>query len=185
MVAGTLTKADKYNKQQIYAPIAEALGVDTKALIARDGMTPQINALILESTQWANKLRDDTLEFFTAGVLRQMALGKSLDQITKEFTGEVKSRKNHAKFIARQQVSTFNAMATKIRHQKIGIEKGIWITGRDERVRESHKDRDGDEFDLSVGLYSSIDKKTLFPGIDYNCRCTYRAVIDDFAGLDI
>jgi SPP1 gp7 family putative phage head morphogenesis protein len=185
MVAGTLTKADKYNKQQLYAPIAEALGVDTKALIAKDGMTPQINALILESAQWANKLRDDTLEFFTAGVLRQMALGKSIDQITKEFTGEVKNRKNHAIYVARQQVSTFNSMATKIRHQKIGITRGIWITGMDGRERESHADRHEKEFDLSVGLYSSIDKKTLFPGIDHGCRCTYRALIDEFAGLNI
>jgi SPP1 gp7 family putative phage head morphogenesis protein len=179
-VGSLLSKVDKYGQQQVYLPAEEVLGINMKQLLARDISQPQVNALIQESIQWVKKLRDETLESFTSETLRQMSQGKDLNDIvanTKEITSK---RKNAAKFVARNQVANFNAMTTKIRHQKLGIEKGIWVTSKDERVRKSHKERNGKEFDLSEGLYSSEDGKTLFPGTDYQCRCTYRAIIPEF-----
>lgn len=173
---GVLNKANKFNEERVYNPVQDIVGIDTAALIAKEGLTPQINALILETAQWSKKLRDDTLEFFTANTLRGMSLGKSLDDIIAEFDLESEKSVTKAQFIARQQISNFNGMSTKLRHQKLGIKEGIWITSRDERVRECHKVRDGKTFDLSEGLFSSCDGKTLFPGQDFNCRCTYRAV---------
>lgn len=174
-----LGRVNKYNQDRTYAPIEQGLGISTTALIAKEGLKPQVNALIGETTQWAKKLRDDTLEHFTANTMRAMSLGQPLEEILAGFDMEASKRKNHAKFIARNQVANFNGLTTKIRHQKLGITEGIWITSRDERVRECHKVRDGKEFDLSKGLFSSCDGKWLFPGTDYQCRCTYRAIIPE------
>jgi len=171
-----LNKANNYNRDRVYNPVQEIVGINTTAIAAKEALTPEFNALILETAQWAKKLRDDTLEHFTANTLRAMTLGKSLEDIISEFDSEALKSKTKARFIARNQISNFNGMATKLRHQKLGIKKGRWITSRDERVRNCHQVRDGKEFDLSEGLYSSCDGKTLFPGQDYNCRCTYLAI---------
>ena len=106
-----------------------------------------------------------------------MAQGDSLDTIVSQFDGLVAKRKNHAKFLARNQVQNYNSVTTKIRAQNLGITKAVWITAGDERVRPSHADREDKEFDLSEGLYSSFDDKYLLPGTDYNCRCTYEMII--------
>jgi uncharacterized protein with gpF-like domain len=67
----------------------------------------------------------------------------------------------------------------KTRAQKLGITRAKWIVSNDERLRPSHKDRENKEFDLSEGLYSSLDGKTLLPGTDYQCRCSYRMILED------
>jgi SPP1 gp7 family putative phage head morphogenesis protein len=175
----TLSKVNEYNQQRTYAPVESSLGLNTTALIAKEGLKPQVNALMLETANWSKKLRDDTLEHFTANTLRSMALGKPLSEIIDEFDTEVSKRKNHARFIARNQVANFNGLTTKIRHQKLGITEGIWVTSKDERVRKCHKVRNGKRFKLSQGLYSSCDRKQLFPGTDYQCRCTYRAIVPE------
>lgn len=174
-----LGKVNRYNQRQTYGAVADDLGLNINQLVAKEGLKPQVNALMLETVQWAEKLRDDTLEFFTANTMRAMSLGTPLEQILEEFDTETSKKKNHAKFIARNQIANFNGLTTKIRHQKLGIKEGIWVTSRDERVRECHKVRDGKTFELAKGFYSSCDQKTLFPGTDYQCRCTYRAIIPE------
>ena len=179
-----LGKVNKANQEQTYAPFEKGLGLNVTALIAAEGLKPQVNALVSETAQWSKKLRDETLEFFTANTLRSMSLGLPLEEVIKEFDLAASKKKNAAKFVARNQVANFNGLTTKIRHQKLGITTGIWVTSRDERVRKCHELRDKKEFDLAEGLYSSCDQKTLFPGTDYNCRCTYRAIIPDLEEVE-
>ncbi len=181
--AKVLGKANKYNRDMTYAGIEKAIGINMKQLILKESMSPTINALILETSQWIKRLRDETLQNFTANSLRAMSLGNTIDGVLKEFDLAKSKQKNAAKFVARNQVANFNGILTKIRHQSVGIEEGIWITAHDERVRPSHKARDGKKFKLSEGLYSSIDQKYLIPGTDFNCRCIYKAIIKEFEGI--
>lgn len=164
-----LDKQDKQSRAAFYAAVERATGVDSKTLLATDTTSESRAALILESTQWLKKMRDDTLEEWTANTLRQMTEGKGIGEIMQQFDGMVEKRRNHAKFVARTQINSFNGLMTKIRGQNLGIERAIWRTAKDERVRPCHKARDGKEYLLSEGLYSSCDGKTLHPGTDYQC----------------
>lgn len=174
-----LNKVNRRNADQFYSRVERQVGINASELLNSEGLQANINALILESAQWAKKLRDDTLEFYTSNTLRAMAEGKSLSEVLEQFDDMVEKRKNHAKTVARTQVSTFNSLVGKARAQNLGIEKAVWVTSRDERVRPCHQVRNGKEFDLSKGLYSSCDGKFLLPGVDYNCRCTYEYVIPE------
>lgn len=179
MVSGVMGKVDKRNREQLYAMVEKRIGLSTTELTRTEGLSSQINALTLETAQWAKKLRDETLELYTANSLRAMTLGQSLPDILSEFDGLVEKRKNHAKFTARNQVANFNSITTKLRAQNLGITKAVWVTAGDERVRPSHEQRDGKEFNLDKGLHSSVDGKWLLPGVDYQCRCTYELVVSD------
>lgn len=173
-----LEKSNKQAKRKLYEQLEAKIGIPSNQL-TQDGLTFQTNALILETAQWSKKLRDETLEMYTANTLRAMTLGESLENIMDQFSGMEEKRKNHAKFVARNQIANFNAITSKLRVQKLGITKAIWITARDERVRPCHQVRDGKEFDLAEGLYSSCDGKTLIPGVDFGCRCTSFYVLPD------
>ena len=172
-------RSNRFNQDRVYASASPSLGIEPAALIAKEGLTPQINALMLETSQWAKKLRDDTLEHFTANTLRGMALGKSIGEIISEFDAEALKVKSKARFIARNQIANFNGISTKIRAQKLGMKEAIWVTARDERVRPCHMVRDGKKFLLSEGLFSSCDNKTLMPGQDFQCRCTMRIIVPE------
>jgi len=138
-----------------------------------------MNALKLETLQWVKKLRDETLEKFTNDTLHAMAEGKSVEEILQQYDELAEQRRNHAEFLARNQIQNYNSLSTKLRAQKAGVRRARWSTSDDDRVRPSHADRDGKVFDLDKGLYSSIDGKYLMTGVDYNCRCTSELIIED------
>lgn len=174
-----LSKMNATGREKLYGELAAKTGIDAKRLAAEEGLKFTTNALILETQRWAQKLRDETLEAFTANTLRAMTLGQPLEKIMEQFDGMVEKRRGNARMVARTQVANFNSVMTKTRAQNVGIKRAIWVTSHDERVRPCHDVRNGKEFDLNEGLYSSCDGKTLLPGTDYNCRCTYRMIIPD------
>lgn len=178
-VQDVLKQVDKDSKKKFYARMSKALGIPTENLVKNDGMVETTNALILETKQWATRLRDKALENFTANTLRAMMLGSTLDQVVSNFDGVLHKERENSKFLARNQVVNFNSISNKIRAQKLGITNAIWRTAEDERVRPCHRVRNGKEFSLKVGLFSSCDGLTLLPGIDFNCRCDYLFVIPD------
>lgn len=174
-----LAKLDKRAKLEFYERVAAKTGINVTDLIAREGLKATTNALMLETAQWIQTLRDETFQKFTNNTLFAMSQGESLDTIVSQFDSIVIERKNHAKFLARNQVQNYNSITTKIRAQNLGITKAVWETAEDDRVRPSHAQRAGKEFDLAEGLYSSIDGLHLIPGADYNCRCTAIYVIPE------
>ena len=175
-------RADKVASKTLYGRVENEIGISSKELLNTEGLRYNMNALVLESAQWAEKLRDDVLESFTASSLRAMTHGDKIEEILNQHRENTKGRKNHAQFVARNQLANFNSISTKIRAQNLGITEAKWITARGESrlgnpVRKCHAVRDGKVFDLSKGLYSSCDGKFLLPGVDYNCRCTYDLII--------
>jgi len=176
------SRVDRRNKKELYSRLEESVGISRQELEATEGLTSQINAYKLETLQWTKKLRDETLQQWTSATLRSMAEGQDLTQILSQFDGMVEKRKGHAKMVARTQIGTFNSLTTKARAQNLGITLAVWDTAGDERVRPCHQIRNGKEFDLSVGLYSSCDGKTLLPAVDYNCRCGYILKIPKMEG---
>jgi len=180
-------KVDRRNKKEFYRRIEKKIGVSKEELEQTEGLTYQINAYKLETFQWIRKMRDDTLQMWTSNTLRQMAEGRSLEDILSDFDGMVEKRKGHAEMVARTQISSFNSIVSKTRARNIGIEKAVWVTSKDERVRgnpsgkypnakPSHHWADGKEFDLAAGL-TFPNGETLLPGISPNCRCDYRMLI--------
>jgi len=182
-------QADKRNAKQFYENVESKVGISQKQLEATEGLTFTINAYQAETSQWIQKLRDETLQQWIAGTLRMMAEGTGLEEILSQFDDMTEKRKNHAKMVARTQIATFNSLTSKARAQNLGIEKAVWVTAQDERVRgnpggkypnahPSHYWADGKEFDLAKGL-KFPNGDTLLPGTSYNCRCTYRMILPD------
>ena len=84
--------------------------------------------------------------------------------------------RSHADLIARDQTLRLNAELTRERQTAVGIEKFIWSTSGDERVRESHADLDGKTFSWD-DLPTVDDEDDVMPGANYQCRCAALAVV--------
>ena len=177
VVRKTLLAANRQSQRQFYGDIENQIGISVQQLINEEGLSPQINALIIETEEWVKRLRDDSITQFTANTLRAMTLGESFEEVVNSYREDAEKRRNNARFVARNQLSNFNGISNKIRYQNLGITEAIWVTSRDERVRGAHADRNGKRFNLSEGLFSSKDGKTLIPGVDFNCRCIAKPII--------
>jgi SPP1 gp7 family putative phage head morphogenesis protein len=58
---------------------------------------------------------------------------------------------SRAQLIARDQTLTLNGQLNRSRQQAAGIAEYVWVTSRDERVREEHQVLDGRTFSWAVG----------------------------------
>lgn len=96
--------------------------------------------------------------------LRSGMDGHSLKQEVLKMNGQ---NYNRAKVIARDQIQKFNSALSGARQQSIGVTGYIWRTSGDERVRESHIEKDGQRFD-----WNAPPSDTGHPGEDIQCRCT-------------
>lgn len=160
------------NAQYTYSEL-EKIGIIGKKLLIGDRITPQLNANIKRTFDWIKKELDDTLAYYANTALTLMTEGKTLDDIEHSFNETAKKRVDHAKFTARNEIGTYNGLLNKLRYEKLGIKKAIWVTSKDERVRQSHRKLDGKEFFLHKGING------LMPGIDYQCRCRAKPIIPD------
>lgn len=82
--------------------------------------------------------------------------------------------KNKARFIARDQTAKFNSDLSRLRQTSVGVEEYIWSTSRDERVRPTHRAKEGRKF-----RWSDPPSDTGHPGEDFNCRCVAIPVFEE------
>lgn len=105
---------------------------------------------------------------------------------------DVQTARNRARLIARDQVASFRGDLTRVRQKELGIDSFVWRTSQDERVRKSHAEREGVQFDWNRDFKEQLDEMGLTidkidgpPGRPIQCRCTAEPVLGDlFEGLD-
>jgi len=129
-------------------------------------LKPVMKSFVSENVSLIQNVGAQALKRASTTISMGVQRGWTLKQITKELQKTAKFSQNKAKLIARDQVASLNGQITKIRHKEVGINKYIWSTSLDERVRDSHLDKEGEVFS-----WNSPPPDTGHPGEDINCRC--------------
>ena len=117
------------------------------------------------------KMRD----IVKAGYLR----GADTKSIAREIQEAYGTGKNHAQFIARDQMAKMNADITREQHTDAGVIEYVWRTADDQRVRDSHRSLNNKRYKYSDPPV--VDDRTgrrAAPGEDYQCRCVALPVFD-------
>ncbi len=158
----------------------EALRRQVKSVASVDIFTgqdkwlkPVMKSFVAENVGLIQNVGVQTLKRVQTTVSMGVQRGWTLKQITKELQKTAKFSQARAKLIARDQVATLNSQLTKVRHKEVGINKYIWSTSLDERVRDSHLEKEGEVFS-----WNSPPADTGHPGEDINCRCVAIPVIE-------
>lgn len=107
-------------------------------------------------------------------VLRGIQAGKPNSVIKEEIKKSYKVSESRAALIARDQTAKFNGDLNELRQTEVGVTKYIWSTSGDERVRDSHAEKDGEVFS-----WDDPPSDTGHPGEDFQCRCVAIPVFDD------
>lgn len=97
-------------------------------------------------------------------------------QSVKDIKSAIKSRYGvtdyRAKLIAQDQTLKLNAALTRYRLQSVGVERYVWRTVQDSRVRPEHVERNGIEYSWKEGAGGE------HPGEPVRCRCRAEAIWD-------
>lgn len=102
--------------------------------------------------------------------------GKSTTRIMKEIQSRYNVSKNHAKFLAVDQIGKLNAAVTRAQQEDAGIEEYIWCDSGDGLVRKGHHALNGHKFKWSDPPVVDKKGRRCHPGEDYRCRCRAKPV---------
>jgi SPP1 gp7 family putative phage head morphogenesis protein len=84
---------------------------------------------------------------------------------------------SRAELIARDQTLKLNGQITATRQMRAGVERYVWSTSQDERVRDSHAELEGQTFSWTE------PPEVGHPGQDFQCRCVALPVVEEFEDL--
>ena len=146
------------------------------------------DALSRDITRMADEISQSTGRYIEKAVNRGLQQGFSVDDIAAEITQIVAFSQMRAVRIARTESTRAVNAATNQAYRQAkaeGIElKKQWLSSRDDKVREAHRELDGQIVEVdgvfrvdgeeaeSVGDFGSS-------GLDVNCRCTILPVLGD------
>ena len=128
----------------------------------RNRQVSLIKSLPLEAAQ-----RVQNLAFEAATVT-----GKRWEEVTKQIMNSEQVTESRARCIARTEVTRSQAIIQEARARWIGSDTYIWHTLRDRKVREDHKELEGQVFNWDdPPVVSKRQNIRAHPGCWVNCRC--------------
>lgn len=113
--------------------------------------------------------------------LKSQILERTQGLRVEEIRGLIQERfgvsESRADLIARDQTLKLNAQMTRENYKRANVNKYVWTTTRDERVREEHAELDGQVFSFDDPPEPGN------PGEDFQCRCTAFPVFEEEEGV--
>ncbi|MFW2034150.1 phage minor head protein [Acinetobacter junii] len=158
-------KQKKASDKQISEMLYKSTGLDFTGLMRDEDLQDAVDSAIAANVSLIQSIPKQYLEKVEAAVLDGIQTGKRSDEIKKSILEIGHSTDSRAKLIAVDQLGKINGRLAQIRQQKLGITHYTWSTSRDERVRHSHRLRDGLIFAWNDPPSDG------HPGIPIRCRC--------------
>ena len=172
---GFVSRGDAQNHAEVSTNLKNQTGIDLSAYLRNSpNIAERVNTLTAGNIQLIKSIRSQYLDKVQNAVMQAMVKGTLNKDLAAQIKDLGKTTEKRAMFIARDQSSKLNAALTQARHEDIGIKKYMWSTSLDERVRDSHADKEGLIFE-----YANPPADTGHPGHDFNCRCVAIPVFDE------
>lgn len=169
-VRETASDVNSFSRAQTQNEFKSVLGVEL--LQAEQRLGPTMEAFVVENVKRIKSIPEEFFADVERTVIDGVRQGHRVELIREQIQKRFKVGRKRAALIARDQVGKLQGQLTRQRHQNVGIDRYIWDTSKDERVRSRHKALDGSE-----QYYSKppiVDRRTgrrANPGQDYQCRC--------------
>lgn len=175
--------------------VKQVLGVQPE--LAEPWLRPMLDSFVRQNARLVGKVGEqfyDRLEQRIGDGVRRGRRAESLrKEIAKDFVEleglSVQQALRRAKGIARDQIGSFTGELSRIRQTQLGITRYVWRTSKDERVRDSHEEREGKVFEWGRDIQEQLEEQGLkvddvdgHPGAPFNCRCTPEPVLEDLLG---
>jgi len=150
-----------------------------------------LRAWSIENVKLIGNMRRDETEAISGIITRGFSQGLGLSEIEADIRDRVPMTRRRAKLIARNEVGNLSGALNKAEAERLDLPTYQWFSGRDERVRPSHRAMDGkicrwddatvykDSVEDTVWKSrASIGGVESHPGLPIRCRCTSASIID-------
>lgn len=172
---GFVNRGNIQNQAEVSTNLKNQTGIDLAGYLRNSpNIAERVNTLTAGNIQLIKSIRSQYLDKVQNAIMQAMVRGALNKDLVAQIKDLGKTTEKRAMFIARDQFSKLNAALTQARHEEVGIKKYMWSTSGDERVRDSHAEKDGQIFE-----YANPPADTGHPGHDVNCRCVQIAVFDE------
>ena len=168
--------------------VKQTLGIDLFDDYYKGGFYEQaLKKWIDDNVTKIKSIPTDTLGSMREVILNGFARGETVSTITKAIQEEYNISKSKAKSLARDQLATLNSQITQLQQRDAGCSKYKWSASHDSRVRDCHRELDGQIFswdDPPEMWYETKSRGVVYtgrhchPGEDYLCRCVAIPVFD-------
>ncbi len=133
-------------------------------------MQDALNATIHENVGLIRSIPQEYLTDIEGAVMRSYAVGHDLKTMTDEIQRIGGVTRRRAAFIAHDQTSKANSVATRARSVALGFTKAVWRHSKGgKEPRPSHVAANGTVYEQAKGLL--IDGEMILPGTLPNCKC--------------
>lgn len=162
-----------------------------KAALKRGGFTVNwtmtraqrdvVNAVVHENVALIKSIPQQYLGKVEGIVMRSVATGRDLGQLSKDLQEQLGVTKRRAAFISRDQNAKATAALTRARQLEIGIEEAVWVhSSGGKKPRRTHVAMNGKTYDIKKGMWDADEKAYVLPGQLIQCRCISKALIPGF-----
>lgn len=147
------------------AALQKSVSVDITSALSSSPIAAPMERAVVANIELIKSIPTKYLEKVKSEVYSGASQGMRWESIAEKVQAAGETTESRAKLIARDQVSKMNGAFNEARQTSLGIEKYIWQTSGDERVRDEHAQNDGK-------IFSWDDPPdTGHPGEDIQCRC--------------
>lgn len=182
------TQTQTYQRIQLARQVKAAIGADPLIHDAR--LSQRVGTFIRHNVSLVKRipveLHDDLAEMVDEGALSGWLAPDFAETMAERFG----IAERHARLIANDQVGSLYADVNHDRQREMGVEKFIWRTVHDERVRgdpdgiypkalPSHFDLDGLIFSYDDPPQPEGADEPILPGDEINCRCWSEPILSD------
>lgn len=173
----TAKRTDEFNKEQLGKQTQQALGIPYVSI--EKSTRDVVPSFVAENVSLVKTLPERYHDRLAGLVEEAFSSGMRPETLASRIAELEDISESDAMRIARDQVGKLNGEFNMLRQTDMGVERYIWRTMNDDRVRDEHSDREGESFawdDPPDGGH---------PGEDIQCRCyaepDFSAIL---AGLD-
>lgn len=149
-------------------------------------MTPRVRevaqGVIAENVGLIKSIPQKYLSEVEQQVWQSVAAGGDLATLSKALQDRYQVTARRAKLIARDQNAKAKAAIEAAQRSELGITKAQWVhSGAGKEPRPDHVKAGSEKlvYDINKGAY--LGGVWTKPGVEINCRCTSRAIIDGWA----
>lgn len=169
-------ETDARSRVEVLRQAKALVGVDLPT-VAAAGLTDAIRDFSAENVALIKSIPDTYFGDVEKVLTRGLNAGQRAPAIAAELEERLGVAEDRARLIARDQVGKFFSSLNETRHRGLGLNRYVWRTSNDERVRPEHAELNGQVF--SYDDPPVVDGEAVNPGDAILCRCWADPVLDD------
>lgn len=146
MAEKIVNEQKKASDKQFIEILYKQTGLDLTGLMKDEDLEQAVAEAIAINVSLIKSIPEQYLARVEQAVLNGLQSGQLNKTLAEELQKIHAITRNRAQLIATDQMAKINSRLGQIRQQKMGVTHYTWSTSRDERVRHSHRLRDGQIF---------------------------------------